>query len=241
MKKQKFNKKEFENFKDYLKIKENPWKIEKEFIEKTNKYLKYIKWIPWVKMIWIWNTISMNCANKDSDIDLFIVTSNKRIWIVRILITLIFQILLVRKNEKYHASRFCLSFFSTIDWLNFWDFAIENDIYLYFWIIYFKPILDFDETYNLFIEKNSKWANFWNYKNILNENKSYIKIKWESWWNKSKFLDFIENILKKVFLKKTLWTYKKIWKPFWVIIKDNMLKFHNWDIRKEIKEKLTKK
>ena len=154
--KQKINKEEYENFKDYLKIKENPWKIEKKSIEKTIKYLNYIKRIPWIKMIWIWNSISMNCADSESDIDLFIVTSQNRMWLVRIAITTIFQILLVRKNEKYHASRFCLSFFSTIDWLNFWEFAIKDDIYLYFWIVYFKPILDFDETYNLFIEKNNK-------------------------------------------------------------------------------------
>jgi len=46
MKKQEFKKQEFENFKNYLKVKENPGKIEKIFIEKTIKYLNYIKWIP---------------------------------------------------------------------------------------------------------------------------------------------------------------------------------------------------
>jgi hypothetical protein len=44
-------------------------------------------------MVGIGNTISMNCAKSTSDIDLYIVTTPNRMWVVRILITLIFQIL----------------------------------------------------------------------------------------------------------------------------------------------------
>lgn len=235
---QNFSKDEFEKFKSYFKIKDNFSEIEKEFIEKTVKYLNYIKWIPWIKMIWIWNSISMNCATKDSDIDLFIVTNENRLWFVRIIITFVFQILWVRKNEKYHNWRFCLSFFSTNSWMNFWDFALEDDIYLYFWIVYFKPIINFNNTYENFLEENNKWADFFEYRNILEKNKSFIKYSWNKMWNKSKILDLIEKFLKNIFLKKTLKTYEKINKPFWIIINDNMLKFHNWDIRREIKNNL---
>jgi len=175
--KESFDKKQHQNFIKKFNIKENPSEIELAFYKKTEKYIKYIKWIPWLKMIWIWNSISMNSANKNSDIDLYIVSDNNRMWIVRILITLIFQIMWVRKTPSKHAWRFCLSFFSTIDWMNFSNFKIKDDIYLYFWIIYFKPILSFDDTYELFLNKNSLWADFSEYKNILNENKKYIKYK----------------------------------------------------------------
>lgn len=240
MEKQKFNKRDLEKFKKYLKIKENPGELENELIKKTIKYLNYIKLIPWIRMVWIWNSVSMNSATKESDIDLFIITSENRMWIVRILITVLFQILWVRKNKKHHSSRFCLSFFSTISWMNFKNFALKDDIYLYFWIVYLKPILDFNDTYKDFIEKNHSWAVFWSYEKILEENKKYIKIKWKCWWNKSKLLNYIEVAIKNLFLKKTLTTYEKIWKPFWIIINDNMLKFHNSDIRKEIKQELKK-
>jgi hypothetical protein len=180
----------------------------------------------------------MNCANEDSDIDLFIITQKNRLWFVRIIITTIFQILWVRKNNKYHKGRFCLSFFSTIEWLDFWNFAIENDIYLYFWIVYLKPILDFDDTYKLFLEKNNNWADFRQYNYIIENNKIFIKYTWSSTWNNLKILDFIERILKKVFLKKTLKTYEKIERPFWVIINDDILKFHNGDVREKVKEEI---
>ncbi len=54
-------------------------------------------------------------------------------------------------------------------------------------------------------------------------------------------LTLLNNLLKKIFLPKTLKHYKKIEKPYGVIINDNTLKFHNWDIRKKIKKKLINK
>lgn len=255
--KQKFWKESHVKFIKYFDIKKEPSQIENDFYKKTDKYLKYIKWIPGLKMIWIWNSISMNCSTKESDIDLLIVTSQNSMWLNRILITLIFEILWVRKNNKHHASRFCLSFFSTINWLNFSNWKIENDIYLYFWIVYFKPILDFDNTYELFFEKNKTWADFSEYNKIKENNKKYIKYKsplpnpppkgegikqklkniaYSLPWNKIE--KWLNSLFKKIFLPKTLKHYNSIWKPYWIIINDNMLKFHNWDIRQKIKEEL---
>lgn len=257
--KQVFTKIYHEKFIKYFHIKENSSEIEEYYYKKTIKHIKYIKWIPWLKMIWIWNSISMNCAKSSSDIDLYIVTSNNSMWFVRILITLIFEILWIRKTTKKHKWRFCLSFFSTINWMNFSSFKIENDIYLYFWIIYFKPILDYDNTYNLFLEKNSSWADFSEYKDIIDENKNGVIYKTPplipplpgegkncrkncsySFLQKGGRLGLgsLNSLLKKIFLKKTIKHYNKIWKPYWVIINDDLLKFHNSDIRKKIKEEL---
>lgn len=245
--KQKFSPEIHEQFKKEFNIKASPSQIDMYFLEKTKKSLKYIKWIPGIKMIWLGNSVSMNAWTPDSDIDLFIVTSQNRLWTVRILITLIFQILWIRKTKSKHAWRFCLSFFSTLDWMDFSSWKIENDIYLYFWILYFKPILDYNNTYSLFIEKNSSWADFYIYNDVIENNKSYIKYKniLSSFSSKEEriqdrgFVIVLNNILKKFFLPKTIKTYNKIWKPYWIIINDNILKFHNLDIRKKIKKNLT--
>jgi hypothetical protein len=230
------SKEKHKKFKDYFWIKNNPTQVETEFYKKTEKYLKYISWIPGIRMIWIWNSISMNCATPDSDIDLYIVTSPNRMWLVRILITLIFQILWVRKTPKKHAWRFCLSFFSTTNSLNFWEFALEEDIYLYFWILYFKPILDINSTYNKFLEQNKAWLDFSEYTEIISQNKKYIKysknIPEQNIF--SKLWDILDDLLKKLFLPKTIKHYKNLWKPYGIIINENMLKFHNWDVRKDV-------
>ena len=243
--KKKFDKSFHSKFMKYLNIKQYPSEVEKWFYKKTEKFIKFVKWIPWLKMLWIWNSISMNCATIDSDIDLFIVTSPNTLWLNRIIITFIFQILFVRKTEKKHAWRFCLSFFATTTWLDFSSWKIENDIYLYFWIVYFKPILDNDNTYELFLEKNSSWADFSEYKEIIEDNKKYVKYKKTlNSPNKCphsispKGIWLLNSLLKKIFLPKTLKHYENIWKPYWVIISNDLLKFHNGDIRKKIKEDL---
>lgn len=239
--KQNFSDKDFKKFKKLLNIKENPSENDLFLIEKTKKYVKFIKWIPLLRMIWIWNSVSMNASNKSSDIDLFIVCEENSIWFVRIIITFIFQILWVRKTWKKHEKRFCLSFFSTTKWMDFSSFALENDIYLYFWTLYLKPILDYNNTYENFIKTNSSWADFSDYQYIINENKKYITYKnySPSRGRLGGGIIFLNNIFKKIFLPKTLKHYEKLWKPFWIIINDDLLKFHDNDKRKDIMKEVT--
>lgn len=248
-----FSKIEQEKFKKLQNIKDNPWDIEKKLIEKTIRYIRYVKWIPGLKMIAIWNSISMNSANSESDIDLFIVTSPNRLWTVRIFITFVFQILWIRKTSKFHEGRFCLSFFCTTNVLNFENIAIENDIYLYNWINYLIPILNHDNTYELFIEENSKWVEI-NYElTIMNYKSKETKItspgaapsivrfpssRWQKQEWQSVILNLLEKILKSIFLPKTKKAFIKLWKPFWVIINDDMLKFHDKDKRIEIRDSI---
>ena len=236
--KQIFGEKMFNKFKKEFNLKEDFSEIEEKYLEKANKYIKFIKWLPGLKMIWIGNSLAMKSATKDSDIDLYIVTDKNAMWFVRIMVTFIFQVLWVRKDETHHAWRFCLSFFSTIDGMDFSSFKIDNDVYLYFWIVYFKPIADYSNTYEKFLEKNNSWANFDDYKKIIEENKKFIKYKRKAWFNNFFLTWLFDKLFKKIFFKRTLNHFEKIWKPYGVIISDDLLKFHNWDVRKEISEKL---
>ncbi len=234
---QSFHTKDHQKIINYFHIKKDPGKRDIFFLHKTNKYIWYIKWIPWLKMIWIWNSISMNTSTEESDIDLFIITSKKRIWFVRLLITFIFTFLWVRKTSKHHAGRFCLSFFCTEKGMNFSNFVLKNDIYLYFWILYLKPILNYDNTYKKFIDSQD-WAQFDEYAEIIEWNEKYIQYIWNSFWNNSNLLNICNEILKKIFLPKTLKNYEKLNQPYGIIINEDILKFHNNDKRKEIQKDL---
>jgi hypothetical protein len=61
--------------------------------------------------------------------------------------------------------------------MDFNSWKLENDVYLYFWIVYLKPILDYNNTYEDFLKVNSKWADFSEYEDIIEENKKFIKFK----------------------------------------------------------------
>lgn len=189
-------------------------------------------------MIGIWNSISMNAANENSDIDLFVITSLHRLWYVRIRLTLFFALRWQRKTNKKHAGKFCLSFFCTTKWMNFERFALKNDIYLYFWILSMKPILNNDRCYQKFIEANKSWADYMQFNNSFSKHQRNILYTWKTSWENSKVLNMAEKILKKIFLPRTLNSFAKLWYPYWVIISDNMLKFHDQDRRKQIKKDL---
>lgn len=236
--KQTFSFEQHKQFKQLLSIKDIPSEIENNFISDAKKYMKYIAWIPWIEMVWIGNSISMNCANGDSDIDLYIVTQRNRLWLVRILVTGIFQILGKRKTPDRHAGRFCLSFFSTREGMDFWKFALEYDPYLYFWIVHFKPIINNNYCYESFLWANS-WADFSEYSDIIKDNYSYISKKKTTSYSTNFLLNFIDGTLKKIFLPKTLDHFESIWKPYGVIINDDLLKFHNGDLRKDIAKKIS--
>jgi hypothetical protein len=122
--------------------------------------------------------------------------------------------------------------------MDFSLFALKNDIYLYFWIIYLKPILDYDNTYKNFIKANSSWADFSQYSSILKENMEYITYTKRLFFIKDKIIKYIDDFFKKSFLKKTIKSYNELNNPFGVIISDDLLKFHDNDVRGEVSKKI---
>jgi len=52
------------------------------------------------------------------------------------------------------------------------------------------------------------------------------------------FLTTLDKLLKALFIRKTIKHNERLWNPYWVIINDNMLKFHDNDIRRQIKKEL---
>jgi hypothetical protein len=230
-----------EAFQKLIGIKSQPWEVEKRLWKKVEKYIPPLKLIPGIRMIWVGNSLPMNACHQDSDIDLFIVTRKNRLWSVRIMTTIYFQILWLRKTSKHHAGRFCLSFFVTEDALDFQDIAIENDVYLYFWILYMKPIVDRDDTYEQFLTANTSWCDFDPYQDLLQNAQSRIEIQQNSHRFPqifSRFWNIVELSLKYIFFPRTKKSFQQLWKPFGVIVSDDMLKFHNRDRREEISRKL---
>ena len=161
-------------------------------------------------MVAVGNSVAMNGAKESSDIDFFIVTEKKRMWYVRIFLTFWLSVFRQRKTSKYHAGRFCLSFFITDEDLSLEKIAIEKDIYLYFWILFLKPIVNNDETYEKFITANTTWCDFEKFENTLKENKKHITYSGKTWGTKNKFLDFKNYAYQTIFLSRTLKSYEKL-------------------------------
>ena len=66
---------------------------------------------PYVKLIAISNLIGAHNLRAESDIDLFIVTTPRRIWLTRLYCAGLAKILNIRPNKKTKQNKICLSFY----------------------------------------------------------------------------------------------------------------------------------
>ena len=102
---------------------------------KTAKFFaKIFAKLPFVLGVYLVNSIGAYNLRDDSDIDFFIVTKNKRIWLSRFFCAGLMKILNKRPNRKTKKDKICLSFYLSEDNLNLSDLKIKSgDPYFDFW------------------------------------------------------------------------------------------------------------
>lgn len=118
---------------------------------------RLLRHVPFVRMVAIANTVADRSARKESDIDVFIVIKDGRLFLARLMITLLLHVLRLRRHGRFVANRICLSFFITDAAFNLKRVALAPfDIYLLYWIAELRPVLD-DGAYSEF-RKYNRWA-----------------------------------------------------------------------------------
>lgn len=207
--------------------------------------IKILRCLPFIKYIGICNTLAYNNAQEDSDIDLFIITSSQKIWRARFLAALLMQILDWRPNKQTAKNKICLSFFVSEDNLDLESIAIEDDIYLQYWVVQVVPIYDPYQLHTKFLKANNHWVRKF-VPNYLPFKTNQVRVVVDGGLSLAvkKFLEFIfwpaflEKLLKRVQFGLLPNNLKSIAnKDTRVIMKDNILKFHDIDKREEYREK----
>ncbi|MDD4902421.1 MAG: hypothetical protein PHE24_04770 [Patescibacteria group bacterium] len=232
--------------------------------EKKFKIAKRAAWllhfIPSVKMVAVCNNFYYR---PESDIDFFIITSPKRLWLTRFFATLILDLFHRRARGKKTADRVCLSFYLSEDNLNLENIALKPakycgptdmaDPYFYYWLGFLEPIYG-EDCYNKFWQANSWLKNI--FPNILPKQPV---LRWRI--NSDNDLtiithpvasgtrhpsregtDWLEKIAKKIQWWKISPLVKKMAAlgDTRVVINDRMLKFHENDRREFFREELRK-
>ena len=214
--------------------------------KKAVKACKKISWLPFVRAVFVCNSLAFGTANQKSDIDFFIITDSKRLWLVRFFSNLLLLVLGLRVNKN--KSGVCLSFFISKDFLNLQSIRIqEEDIYLTYWIALLIPLYDPDVFHKKIISEN-KWL-----LDFLPQISSELSIYAKEVKN-GQIKKMVKNILEKIWqgaygelmekqaaeAQKTKIKLSARDKNFnfpGVILNDDMLKFHENDRRKEYYEK----
>lgn len=116
------------------------------------------RWVPFIRLVAVANTLADRTADRDSDIDLFIIIEHGRLYSTRLLITALLQLAGLRRHGNRIANRLCLSFFATTENLDLEPIAFKPyDIYLAYWISEMTPALDEQQSFERFRAAN-RWV-----------------------------------------------------------------------------------
>ena len=96
----------FENDKSLVKRRISGNQMAKDIQDKANKVSRFISKFPYVEGVGISGSLSKGYYDDDGDIDFFIITSPKRLWVARTFLILYKKIFLLN-SKKY----FCVNYF----------------------------------------------------------------------------------------------------------------------------------
>ncbi len=223
---------EFKSGKYYLKNTKDPNLNSKrndsiEHIKTAELAVGHLSKIPWIKMICITGSVAALNANKNDDVDLFIVTERNRAWITRLLVVVTLKITNLYRTNTNYAGKICPNII--IDGSNLkWPEA-KQTLYTANEIIMMRPIYVKDETYIKFIDSNSWIENYFPnfyWEGLVENPKTPKKLVLEFGFSKtgeSKIINVVESLLRSM---QKMYMYKK---KTTEITKANLIHFNKVD------------
>lgn len=205
---------------------------------------KIIGWVPFLKAIYVCNSVAAETANSSSDIDLFIVTKEKRLWFVRFFTNIILKMFGMRTG-KMSANKICLSFYIGEQHLNLAPWRVcDDDIYLAYWLMQLHPLYDPKNMLN-----SIYMANVWASDYVKLEAPAYGIAAYGAGKRTAEWLlqgvagDLLEKLLYKFQWAKLRPELKKMAcaeNACDVVLKDGVLKMHEHDARREFHDRWLK-
>jgi len=199
------------------------------------------KFIPWIKLIAVGNLMGAHNLKEESDIDFFIVTEKKRLWLTRFFCAGLAKALGLRPRPGKTRDKICLSFFASEAALDLKGLLLGNDVYFIYWLAGLTPIYDAGGVYEKFMKANG-WLN------------DYLPNWRPAAWTKRRdsgsgfgqfyhdvadmFLGGLEPWFKKIQLKLMPRELKELINlDTRVVADDRVIKLHSQDRREEYREK----
>lgn len=238
-----------------VEVRRNRYNIAEGKFSIVLKTVKWWRWLTNLKMVAVCNNLAYSNADENSDLDVFIIAAAGKLWLTRLLITIIVQLLGRRRHGQKVANRICLSFYITDDSLNLQDITLRPDPYFYFWLATLSPVYD-DGIYEKFWQVNGWVKDFLpnifirrlNFRRRVEANKimkldKKLNQKFDKILLGGRVGKCLEKIAKKIQLKKMAANFSSVanQNDTRVIISDTMLKFHEQDRRAEYCERWVNK
>lgn len=128
----------------------------------SNKLFKRAVWvgnilrvIPWIKLIGVSGNLAMKNSTRKDDIDFFIITQSKRLWISRLLVLLVLGFLGKRRSreDKEVGGKVCVNLLLEEDQL----IQKKKDLYTAHEVLQMRVLWQRENIYSKFLEEN-EWV-----------------------------------------------------------------------------------
>lgn len=86
-------------------------------IQKTSRFILILRCIPFIRGIAVSGSLAGMYAGDESDIDFLVITKKGRIWLARLFLSFITQVLGIRRYGKHISKRICLNHYIVEDYV----------------------------------------------------------------------------------------------------------------------------
>lgn len=230
-----------------IPINEKKWAI-------ARRGVRWLWKVPFIKLVGVCNTVAINNAREESDIDVFIVVAKGKLWTARFFATALMDALRLRRRGTAVQDRICMSFSVTEDALDLRPLLLKDgdDPYMAFWAAQMVPLFDRGGTYARFIAANKDWVREY-LPNAFSQTSAWIGDQRISsipqrgfpappYWRRSKprgVYSITERFFRRLQKEKMARNAASVQnEPTTdVVVSDTVLKFHEQDRRREYRER----
>jgi len=212
----------------------------KEWWKRVHNFQWIFHLCPFVRLAAVCNSLPIRAVEENSDIDLLVIADKKHLFTARFFLTLLTSFFFVRRHGRFTRKKFCLSFYITDDNLDLSEVEQKPyDIYLAYWLKTLTPISGDYILYERLLEANAKWLKPY-FPEVTKLRRRYRKpkpwhAKWKSrlerWFGTEKW----ELKFRNWQMERALEKYRRLPDKSGSVISEKMLKFHDRDIRAEIR------
>lgn len=127
-------------------------------LRRARRAVSLVAWVPFVEAVFICNSVGSETARPDSDIDWLVVTKPGRIWLVRAMLNVVLRAAGLRTYGNHEAGKMCLSFFIDSAHMDLSPLRVApDDVHFAYWLHQMVPIRDSRGRWADFIRANA-WA-----------------------------------------------------------------------------------
>jgi hypothetical protein len=205
--------------------------------------VRIFKYLPFIKLVAVCNSLGINNAKEESDIDFFIITETNRIWITRLILMAVTFVMGLRAPKEKTKDKICLSYYVTTDHLDISDTRILNDdVHMVLWLAGFIPVYEREGYYDKFYQANpwlKKYLPNWEpiqagqRRRLDSHAFSRFIHSVGEFLGQREYGDYFDYQAKRL-QQKFMSQHKRdiaVREKNWVIMKDDILKFHTNDRR----------